>query len=162
MNIAFEISPLITASGTFGDKSGVYRYMYGLLKGMAEHIKKNKLDIKIYLFSFNPQFLKTPINPEIYNIIDKKRVILLRRDPPFKQAKSVFTQIINKILKIKPNIFFRILNKIFFVKYLLDSISEKIEFETYIKTLNYEFKKRKIKIIFHSETGFFHVGDYKN
>ena len=47
MNIAFEISPLLTASGTFGDKSGVYRYMYGLLNGMTQYIKKNKLDIKI-------------------------------------------------------------------------------------------------------------------
>ena len=96
MNIAFEISPLITASGTFGDKSGVYRYMYGLLKGMSEHIKKNKLDIKIYLFSFNPHFLKTPINPEIYDLIDKKRIILLRRDPPYTQKIGIIYKIIKK------------------------------------------------------------------
>ena len=162
MNIAFEISPLITASGTFGDKSGVYRYMYGLLKGMAEHIKKNKLDIKIYLFSFNPQFLRTPINPEIYNIIDKKRVILLRRDPPFKEKKNILSLFIKKVLQIKPNLFFRVLNRILFIKYFLGYISERLEFNTYIEVLDYEFTKRRIKLIFHSETAFYPVGDYKN
>ena len=162
MNIAFEISPLLTASGTFGDKSGVYRYMYGLLNGMTQYIKKNKLDIKIYLFSFNPHFLKTPINPEIYDLIDKKRVILLRRDPPFKEVTSIYSQIITKVLQIKPNLFFRIINRIFFIKYFLGYITEKIEFQSYIKILDFEFTKRKIKIIFHSETAFFPVGDYKN
>src|SRR3990167_3975609 len=152
MNIAFEISPLLTASGTFGDKSGVYRYMYGLLNGMTQYIKKNKLDIKIYLFSFNPHFLKTPINPEIYDLIDKKRVILLRRDPPLKKVTSIYSQIIRKVLQIKPNLFFRIINRALFIKPLLGYISDRIEFATYIKILDFEFTKRKIKIIFHSET----------
>lgn len=162
MNIAFEISPLITASGTFGDKSGVYRYMYGLLKGMADHIKKNKLDTKIYLFSFNPHFLKVPINPEIYDLIDKKRVILLRRDPPIKEATSIYSQIIKRVLQIKPNLFLRIINRLLFVKYFLGLISERVEFNNYIKILDHEFTKRKISVIFHSETAFFPVGDYKN
>ncbi len=161
MNIAFEISPLITASGTFGDKSGVYRYMYGLLKGMADHIKKNKLDIKIYLFSFNPHFLKTPINPEIYDLIDKKRIILLRRDPPYTQKIGIIYKIIKKLLYTK-NIVIKIINKIFFIKFFLNQISDRLEFQTYLLVLDEEFKKRDIKVIFHSETGFFNIGNYKN
>lgn len=162
MNIAFEISPLITASGTFGDKSGVYRYMYGLLKGMADHIKKNKLDIKIILFSFNPHFLKTPINPDIYDLIDKKRIILLRKDPPYAQKGGIFNKIIKIILRTKPNIIIKIINKIFFIKFFLGQISDQMEFGSYLWFLDQEFKKRDVKIIFHSETGFFNVGDYKN
>jgi len=162
MNIAFEISPLITASGTFGDKSGVYRYMYGLLKGMSDHIKKNKLDIKIVLFSFNPHFLKTPINPEIYDLIDKKRIILLRRDPPYTQKGGLINKIIKKLLHTKPNIVIKIINKIFFIKFFLSQISDQMEFRSYLWILDDEFKKRDIKVIFHSETGFFNIGDYKN
>ena len=136
--------------------------MYGLLKGMADHIKKNKLDIKIYLFSFNPHFLKTPINPEIYDLIDKKRIILLRRDPPYTQKGGLINRIIKIILRTKPNIVIKIINKIFFIKFFLNQISDRLEFQSYLLVLDEEFKKRNIKIIFHSETGFFNVGNYKN
>lgn len=162
MNIAFEISPFITASGTFGDKSGVYRYMFGLLKGMANYIKKNKLDIKIVLFSFNPHFLKIPINPDIYDLIDKKRVVLLRKDPPYHYKTGLLIKILKRILLTRPNIFIKIINKIFFIKYFLNLLTNQVEFKTYLSVLDEEFNKRKIKIIFHSETGFFKVGDYKN
>lgn len=161
MNIAFEISPLITASGTFGDKSGVYRYTIGLLKNMAEYIKKNKLDIKIILFSFNPHFLKVPINPEIYNLIDKKHIVLLRKTHIDKEDEG-FLIYVKKLINLKPNIFFKAINKIFFIKKFLLNLSDRLEFIFYLKLLNKEFQKRKVATIFHSETAFFNVGDYKN
>ena len=53
MNIAFEISPMMTASGSFGDKSGVYRYTYGMITSFSKYLKKKDRKSKIYLFSFN-------------------------------------------------------------------------------------------------------------
>ena len=161
MNIAFEISPLLTASGTFGDKSGVYRYMMGLLKGMRNHIKKNKLDTKIVLFSFNPHFLKLPLNPEIFSLIDNKHVMLLRKTKVEEENKGFFIYI-KRLINLKPNLFLKILNKAFFIKKILLNLNNRLDFIFYLKLLNKEFKKRKVNTIFHSETAFFNVRDYIN
>ena len=77
MNIAFEISPLMTASGSFGDKSGVYRYTYGLISSYAKMLQKKDKGTKIFLFSFNYDLLKQPLNPELYNLFKKKMLLFL-------------------------------------------------------------------------------------
>lgn len=159
MNIAFEISPLITASGTFGDKSGVHRYMFGLLTSLVELAKKGKL--KIVLFTFNNSFLNIPVTPEIYEMVDNKHVFFIDKVVRFDQVTNIATYL-NRVLNIKPNQFFRLLNKIFFVTYLLENLSKKLKFKEYLRILDKLFIKHKIDIILHSETGFFPVGDYKN
>src|SRR3990167_10012898 len=77
MNIAFEISPLITASGRFGDKSGVYRYTYGLLTALIKKTKEENSQNKIYLFTFAHSLLFYSINPEIIKLVDNKKVFLI-------------------------------------------------------------------------------------
>ena len=77
MSIAFEISPLLNASGTFGDKSGVYRYTYGLISSMADMLyEKNRKD-KILLFALNVKLLNIPINPEIIRLVKRPNIIFL-------------------------------------------------------------------------------------
>jgi len=156
MNIAFEISPLITASGTFGDKSGVYRYTYGLISSFSKLLQEKNKEAKIFLFSFNYDLLKQPLNPELYSLFKKKNISYLYN---FPKIDKVDNEIIN-------NFFLRqsvsLLNKIFNFKSLYNSIKDRLRFNTYLKFLDKEFKKRKIKIIIHSETCFFPLNNYKH
>src|SRR5689334_3533189 len=75
-NIAFEISPLLTASGSFGDKSGVFRYMYGFLTALITELKKKDPNVKIYLFTFAPHNLSYAVCPELLELCDKNVQIL--------------------------------------------------------------------------------------
>lgn len=158
-HIAFEISPFITASGSFGDKSGVYRYMLGILERFVTLAKKN--DTKLVLFSFNESALKLPINPDIYKLIDNVNVFFIdkRKD---EDTDTPFGLIIKKIFSLRSNSFIRLINKIFFIKYFLEDISNRIKFNSYLTFLNRTLIKYKIKSIFHSETGFFKIGNFKN
>lgn len=86
-SIAFEISPLITASGSFGDKSGVYRYMHDLLVSLVKHIEKEKTDTKIILFSFTPSLLNISLNSDILQILKSPKVELLEIDTKSKKRR---------------------------------------------------------------------------
>lgn len=163
LNIAFEISPFLTASGTFGDKSGVYRYMYGLLYSMNQLIKKGDIQCKIYLFSFNSDILRFPINPEIYQLIDNKDIYFI--DTPEETApKNTFKlRILKKLLNLKPNILIKLLNQALSIKEILEHFNDKFKFESYLQYLDGEFNKYRIDVIVHSETGFYSVGpNFKN
>lgn len=164
MNIAFEISPLLTASGTFGDKSGVYRYMMGLLSSLADTIKKKGGNEKIILFSFNQSFLRQPVNPEILPIVDNKNVFLLRTGSKLEEMYPSYPirHHLERLINIRPNPVLRGINKMLGVKQLLEYYSSKIEFETYLKFLQKEFIKHKVKVVFHSETAFYYIGNFKN
>lgn len=159
MNIAFEISPLMTASGTFGDKSGVYRYTYGLISSFSKYLKKKDKKAKIILFSFNYDLLKHPLNPELFNLLKNKNVTYLEKFPKTEKTNLFDLDF--------PNIFFlkdilKIINKIFKLKSTYSNIVDKIKFNNYLKSLNKEFKKRNIDYIVHSETSFFPLNGYKN
>lgn len=158
-NIAFEISPFITASGSFGDKSGVYRYMLGLLNEFVKLTKKNKMNL--VLFSFNESALKLPIAPEIFKLIDNKNIFLIDKRKDILLEKGLGL-LIKKIFSIKSNSLFKLINKIFFIKFFLEDLKNRLKFNSYQKYLTKSLKKFKIKSIFHSETGFFKIGDFKN
>jgi len=79
MNIAFEISPLLTASGTFGDKSGVYRYIYGLITSLAKTISQKNNQSKIILFTYNRSLLLNFHNFDIFSLLNQKNYIKLRK-----------------------------------------------------------------------------------
>jgi glycosyltransferase involved in cell wall biosynthesis len=158
INIAFEISPLLLASGSFGDKSGVYRYYYGLIQALGAYIRKNKKNIKIILFSFNKSLLGASPNKDILNLLNNGVFVFINYLPEenhdhllnleiFKLLFKPFLTIINTILPIKV-VYFNIINNIIFNKYL--------------GFLNQELKKNKVGTIYHSETGFFPIGNYKN
>jgi len=159
MNIAFEISPLITASGSFGDKSGVYRYTYGLISSYAKMLQKKDRNKQIFLFSFSYDLLKQPLNPELYNLFKKKNVTFLNSFPKIDKDKTVDDEYIsNQILKFS----IKIVNKVFPFKSIFRKIKDKLHFHNYLRLLYQEFKKRSIDIIVHSETCFYPLSGYEN
>src|SRR5512136_1601208 len=99
MNIAFEISPLLLASGTFGDKSGVYRYYYGLINALGVYVKNNNKDTKIILFSFNRDLLNSPINKDILDLLNNKSFKFIKNAPVINNDSSLALYFMNSLFK---------------------------------------------------------------
>ena len=162
MNIAFEISPLITASGTFGDKSGVYRYMYGLLTALIEKVKKDDSESIIVLFSFAPNLLTSSLNPEIAALVDNKHVFILGYTDDLQmmeRKENVLSDIIAFPLIRIP---LKIIDALFRVRYIYSRLTTKWVFQNYVKELKKEFHALSIDVVIHSETGFYYLEDFKN
>lgn len=158
MNIAFEISPLLLASGTFGDKSGVYRYYFGLIKALGEYVKKHDKKSRIILFSFNRDLLNFPRNKEALNLLNNEVFHFISHVPESKKNDLINLQIFESLAKP----FLKIINKIVPIKVLYFNFTNNIRFKKYLKFLNNQFKKYKIKLIYHSETCFYPLKGYKN
>ena len=165
MNIAFEISPLMTASGIFGDKSGVYRYTYGLLSALIEKAKKENTQNKIYLFTFTHSLLFYSINPEILKLVNNKNVFLLGYEKKLvitRKTESRWSEWV-EILAV-PIIRYplKMLDHILSLRKIYKKYIEKENFAKYVKKLKEEFKKNNIKIVYHSETSFYPMDHMKN
>ena len=158
INVAFEISPLLLASGSFGDKSGVYRYYYGLIKAYGEYLKKNRIDSRVILFSFNRDLLNLPVNREILELLDNKVFLLLNRFPEPKSIDFDSLKVVTFIFKP----FLKILNLIFPMKKAYAYLIDNLRFKSYLKLLIKEFKKNKVSIVYHSETCFYPIGGFKS
>jgi len=159
MNIAFEISPLLLASGSFGDKSGVYRYYYGLIKAFGEYLKKNKKDDKIILFSFEKKLLNSPPNKDILELLKNESFLFMNRVPPsYKNSSFIKLQFVETFFSP----FLRIMNKIVPIKTLYLYIIEELRFQEYISFLKKQFAKFKVTIVYHSETCFYPLKNFKN
>lgn len=163
MNVAFEISPLITASGTFGDKSGVYRYMIGLLSAYIQFIEKKDKKSKIILFSFNRELIKYPLNPEVLKIANHPQVILLKKVPRI-QKKSALESFRDTIVMDIPVLRTLIIavNKTFAIKKLQIELSNRVNFHRYYHFLDSSFRKLHVDVVLHSDTGFFQMLNFKN
>ena len=159
MNIAFEISPMMTASGSFGDKSGVYRYTYGMITSFSKYLKKKDRKSKIILFSFNYDFLKQPLNPELYDLFKNNNVVYLDKLSKLRKKRFIDGEFFDiPLIKgiLKP------FNRIFGLKTMYSKFLNTVKFENYLKDLDREFKKRSVTHIVHSETSFFPLKEYKN
>ncbi len=162
MNIAFEISPLITASGTFGDKSGVYRYTYGLLDALIKKIKKDHPDDKIYLFTFNGSYLFYSLNPEIAKMIDNKQVFLVGYTEKLVIPKKHDNEFIEYLSFPLIKIPLKILDKMLGLRQFMANRKNDKAFKNYVKQLKHDFTKLQIDVVYHSETGFYPIGEFKN
>lgn len=160
MNIAFEISPFITASGTFGDKSGVYRYMYGLLSSLIKITQKNDKKMKIVLFSLNKDLLKLPLNPEILSFLEYQNVSLIKPAFEMTNQKDLEDSEIFDYPVIR--FFTKYLDALLHIRSAYINFRHRTRFHKYIAFINREFKRRRVKIVFHSETGFFPFFQVKN
>lgn len=158
MNIAFEISPLLLASGTFGDKSGVYRYYYGLIKSYGEYIKKNHKGNRIILFSFNRDLLNWPTNRGILELLNNNVFLFLNDFPEEKQKNFDSLRIFTLIFKP----FLKIVNIVIPLKKAYFDLINNIRFKTYSNLLIKKFKKNHVSVVYHSETCFFPVKNFKN
>jgi glycosyltransferase involved in cell wall biosynthesis len=157
-NIAFEISPLLLASGTFGDKSGVYRYYYGLIKAYGDFINKNKINSKIILFSFNRDLLSAPVNKDILDLLNDPVYLFIKNDPIINHDTSLGLYFMESVFKP----FLKIINKLLPIKKLYFNILNELRFQRYVSYLKKQFIKYKVSIIYHSETCFYPVQGYKN
>ena len=160
MNIAFDISPLISASGSFGDKSGVYRYTYGLISSLSSLLLRIDKKSKIFLFSFNRDLLTYPLNPDILQVLSARNITFFKKVPKFKLDESgdFFTDsyVFKSIHTLVKNLFK--LN----LKSMYENYINNIRFKKYIKFLRNEFARLKINIIYHSETAFYPLQEYIN
>lgn len=160
INIAIEISPLLTASGIAGDKSGVYRYMVGLIQSFVANEKKYG---KILLFSFNKDAFLSQINPDYIDLFEHSRVKLVKvykSDASEPKMESFVQKYLLTIPVVKTLL--RFLNKIVKIKRVYKNIADRRILEDYLRYLDKEFQNNHISIIFHSETGFFPIKGYKN
>lgn len=159
INIGFEISPLLLASGSFGDKSGVYRYYYGLIKALGAYVKRNKKNAKIVLFSFNKDLLNAPINKDIVDLLKNptfsfiKNVSFIKKNEPF-----IGLRIVESFLRP----FLKIINKLVPIKKFYIYIFAELRFQEYISFLKKQLKKHKVTVIYHSETSFYPLKNFKN
>ncbi len=162
MRIAFEISPLITASGTFGDKSGVYRYTYGLLKGLIQTIRHDHPDDKIYLFTFNGALLFYSLNPEITELIDNKHVFLVGYTEklviPKKHESDLIEYLSMPLIKYP----LKALDRLFGARQILAKMRNDRAFQNYVQQLKKDVERLEIDVVYHSETGFYPIGEFKN
>lgn len=155
-NIAVEISPLLTASGGFGDRSGVFRYMHGLLTTLILELKKLDPKVKIMLFTFAPHNLSYGVSPELLQLIENDKHVTLvgyRRElqTTIPRYNKIFDLLELRIIKT----IVKVLDQTFTLREIYNKYSDKRQFKTYVKQLEQEFVKQKIKIVFHSETGFY-------
>ncbi|CAN5184149.1 hypothetical protein BH09PAT2_BH09PAT2_05360 [soil metagenome] len=162
MNIAFEISPLITASGTFGDKSGVYRYTYGLLKSLIHKIKKDHPDDKLFLFTFNGGMLFYSLNPELAELIDNKQVFLVGYTEKLVIPKKHDNELIEYLSFPLIKYPLKLLDKMFGLRQFIAKKRNDRAFRGYVEQLKHEFTRLDIDVVYHSETGFFPIGEFKN
>lgn len=161
MNISFEISPLLLASGSFGDKSGVYRYVTGLINSLENVGKKN--GHKIVLFSFDRNLLLSQVNPYLYEIVNNKNIVYINNysEPIIEPVVGSYVR--NKISKLFGfKQILKIINRIFKMKSLYDYLREQVHSKNYLDFLELELKKNGVTHIIHSNTSFKQIGDFKN
>lgn len=151
-NIAFEISPILAASGSFGDKSGVYRINYNLIVSLSEYLNKHKLSQQIYLYSLAPH-LSYSKNLDFSQLVALNNVHFI--DAPFQ---------VRPTLVDKESLDIPILR--FFVKYIDNFIYypllERFLFAQYVAKIGKELRRHHVKILHHSESGHIYMKNFIN
>jgi len=151
-NIAFEISPILAASGSFGDRSGVYRINYNLIKYLSQYFEENKLPNQIYLYTLNPA-LNYNIGLDLDSLLSKENIHFAKIDYPsgrYLQEYQIFDHAgIRFIIKWIDQIIWR-------------PIIENIVFAKYLYRLSKQFKKYHVKVVHHSESGFAYIKNVIN
>lgn len=162
-NIAFEISPLLTASGSFGDKSGVFRYMYGLLTALITGLEKKDPNVKILLFTFAPHNLNYAVSPELLKLIENdKHVTMVGYKKELKTTVPTYQKIFDLLAIPGLKQVVKILDKTFQLRELYNDFATKRQFRAYVKSLTEIFHTHKIQAVFHSETGFYPLRNLVN
>lgn len=151
-NIAFEVSPILAASGSFGDKSGVYRINYNLIRYLSDYFHEEKLPHQIYLYTLNPPLIYN-ISLDLYELIQRDNIHLIKLPhltAPYLTDYKIFDHLIIRFIIKHLN------------NYVYKPILEKTLFAKYLMQINRILKKNHVKIIHHSESGFVSLGNFKN
>lgn len=143
MRIAIDITPITSAKGNFGDKSGVYRYTLNLIVHLAKVIS-SKRD-KLYLLDiFGYGTWNLPI--EVLNIIKKNNVDLevFGRPTFFKFEESSVDEIpVVRYFAKKID------------RWVLDPIYKRVGLMIHLNKMRNFLSKEKIDLIHFSDTVFF-------
>lgn len=156
-NIAFEISPLLAASGLAGDMSGVYRNQYQLIKHISELLSKEKSYTKIYFFTINRNLLES-INPGLYELLEKPNVKMLHVNSADKRASETY-ELFKKSMLFKT---IRYFGRKIGLNTILNRQKEKFLERKYLDKLQVQLINHDVKLIHHSETGFANFENIKN
>ncbi|MFH2085982.1 MAG: glycosyltransferase family 1 protein [bacterium] len=151
-NIAFEISPILAASGSFGDRSGVYRINYNLIKYLSEYFVAEKLPHQIYVYTLNPA-LNYNIGLDLNALLGKSNIHFLKIPYPhgkYLQEYQIFDHAgIRFIIKWIDQVIWR-------------PIIENVVFARYLYLISQEFKAKQVKVVHHSESGFAYIKNVLN
>ena len=143
-NIAFEVSPILAASGSFGDKSGVFRLKYNLIKYLSNYLLSENLPHQIYLYTLNPS-LNFNVSTDMYELLSKENVHFLKTEYIHGRLLQDYG-----ILDLRGLRFFiKRIDKFFYQKVLESNVWEK-----YVKKLNQLLKEKNVSLVHHSESGF--------
>lgn len=151
-NIAYEVSPILAASGVFGDKSGVYRYSYCLIKYISTYLKAINSTAKIYVFTLNP-FLNQNPNMDFFNLLKNENIEWIKIDIPLVERDMIS----GKIADIKG-----LRRYIRYINNLAAWFKNKSIYETYLKKIGQRLVANEVKVVHHSETAFYPFGKVKN
>ncbi len=143
-NIAFEISPLLAASGSFGDKSGVYRLGFNQIKYLSEYLISVKSEQQIYLYTLQPP-LQYNMSLDLFQLLQKPNIQFMY-GPFLKHAllrdRKIFDHFILRFVAKKVD------------KYFYQPLVERILFARYVSVVQKMLIRKKIKVVHHSESGF--------
>ncbi|MCS7093314.1 MAG: glycosyltransferase family 4 protein [Patescibacteria group bacterium] len=168
-NIAFEVTPLLDANALLGTKSGIYRCLYNQIKSLSLFLRENNLPHQIFLFTLSPHL-------EIYfDLLDELKklqnvnLIHIGSNPKGEISGSLnFSERVNLELFFEKDIYKK--NKpLFFFKKLLSrsykltqTMAKKESFIRHLDYLDSFFNQNQIRVIHHSETGFYFFKNKKN
>jgi glycosyltransferase involved in cell wall biosynthesis len=151
-NIAFEISPILAASGSFGDKSGVYRINYNLIKYLSTYFHQQKLPHQIFLYTINPTLLFN-MNIDLYELLKRDNVHLLKL--PNLTSRYLHEYPIFNHLGIR--YVAKLINKLIYKRIL-----EKTLFQRYLGSLSEILRTNHVRVVHHSESGFVDLPGFAN
>ncbi|MBU1931199.1 glycosyltransferase family 4 protein [Patescibacteria group bacterium] len=142
MNIGIEATTITGAKGGFGDKSGVYRYFFNLVKSLSQVISKKD---KLFLYDIY-QFALKNMSADLLPILRQDNIYgsLIKAPRSFKLE---YTQIDDM-----PVIrwFAKKIDK-----YVIEPMSDRLVYGQFIRKINTDLEQNKIKVFHVSETVYF-------
>lgn len=140
-NIAYEISPLLSKTGSCGEKSGLYRLLFSTIQNMGRYLAASKLPSVIYLFSYYPSLLES-LPPDLKRLFDASNVKLVTIAPyTFSFPLTIFQTPIRFLFRHTGNAYSQ---------------------ENYKKRLVKSLRRKNVRLIHHSETCFFEAPGFIN
>lgn len=132
---------MLAASGSFGDKSGVYRYSYNLITGLSDYLKETEPEKRIILFSFFPDLFRK-LAPDLAALEERSNIIIFRKLPV--HADPLFTY-----ESVQPRVLYRACRK---TNHLYMKVANKFIMQRYYARLRHDLLEHNVGLIHQSET----------
>lgn len=140
-SIAFEVSPMVAASGSGGDKSGVYRYTYNLIRALSDYLKENHPDVQVYLFCFS-EIHAGDIKHHFTELLRRDNISVLPVRPLLAIRTTDYRTVDNPLLRI----YHRVWNAIYY-----RTLFAFVRF-CYLQAITHAFRRLSVLVLHHSDT----------